>query len=277
MKKSLFVFIAVLLFQSQIFAQITEIFYAPVLIDNQTTTSPTKKQKIFQLHHRFSKIEEISDLYGIYGASNVRVGLDYGITDKLMIGFGTEKYSKMQELRYKYAILQQTEGKIPVSLSYFGNIVVQGGKKDLFGADYKFTNRMSYFNQLIIARQITSGIALQIAPSFSHFNKVDSIYENDAVGINVGGKVKIHNDISFIFEFNQGFWTKDMRYFQNEAKPGFAFGVELGTGTHAFEIFASTLDQITPQKIYNFNQNAVSDSDNKLGGFMFGFNLTARM
>jgi hypothetical protein len=280
MKKIHLVFVFAILFSGKIFAQdqspITEIFYGPVLIDNQTTTSPTKKQKIFQILHRFSDIKEISDLYGIYGASNVRVGMDYGITDKLMVGFGTEKYSKMQEFRYKYAILQQTPGKMPVSISYFGNTVIQGGKKEAFGTNYKFLDRLSFFHQLIIARQITKGIAVQIAPSYSHFNKVDtSTVQFDAFGINVGAQIKIHNDISFVCEYNQGFWINSTEHSQVAPKPSIALGIQIGTGTHAFQIFVTSFDQIIPQKSYTFNQNDFTDSNKR--GIMLGFNLSARL
>ena len=46
-----------------------------------------------QIQHRFSLIDNIHDIYGIYGAANTRIGLSYGITDRLMIGAGTTKDS----------------------------------------------------------------------------------------------------------------------------------------------------------------------------------------
>ena len=65
------------------------------------------------------------NLFGIYGSANTRIGLNYGITDRLMIGAGTTKDYKLQDIQWKYLILQQTEdNSMPVSLSYYGNIVV---------------------------------------------------------------------------------------------------------------------------------------------------------
>ena len=46
---------------------------------------------MLQIQHRFSLIETIHNLYGIYGSANTRIGLNYGITDRLMIGAGTTK------------------------------------------------------------------------------------------------------------------------------------------------------------------------------------------
>jgi hypothetical protein len=144
----------------------------------------------------------------------------------------------------------------------------------LFGDGYKFADRLSYFEQIIIARQISDRISVQVAPSFSHFNKVDSTFQNDAIGIHAGGKVRVHNDISIVAEYNQGFWMKDIRYYMNEPKPSVALGIEIGTGTHAFEVFATSYDQLTPQKCYNYNQNDFTSSSKR--GIMLGFNLTAR-
>ena len=42
-----------------------------------------------------------------------------------MIGAGTTKDYKLQDIHWKYLILQQTEdNSMPVSLSYYGNMVV---------------------------------------------------------------------------------------------------------------------------------------------------------
>ena len=64
-----------------------------MLIDNQTTIGPNAKAFDFTIHHRFGAIKEMSDLFGIYAASNIRLGINYGITEKISLGFGTEKYN----------------------------------------------------------------------------------------------------------------------------------------------------------------------------------------
>jgi len=48
------------------------------------------------------KIKDIKDLFGIYAASNIRLGLNYSLMDDLMIGFGTTKDQKLQDFRVKY-------------------------------------------------------------------------------------------------------------------------------------------------------------------------------
>ena len=70
-------------------------FETLTLIDNQTTMNPYKGSFTLAIQHRFSEISEIDDLYGIFGSANTRLGVSYGITDKIMIGFGTTRDSKL--------------------------------------------------------------------------------------------------------------------------------------------------------------------------------------
>jgi hypothetical protein len=276
---------------------VRDFFNGSLLIDNQTVVSPMKGGKHFLIHHRFSKIEKIDDIFGIYGASNIRIGLDYGITDRIMIGFGTEKYNMMQELHWKYAILKQTvSNSMPFSLSYFGNIVLDARKKEIVSPDtnYKFAHRLSYFHQIIIARKFGERIALQVAPSFSHFNQVEGtidlidsvttnpLYQNDVIGLTVGGKIKLFGEFSLLFEYDQSFWLKTIMHYQKLAQPNYGLGFDIGTGTHNFQIFVSTYDQIIPQKNFNYNSNELfykdkNDKNKQKTGLRIGFNLTAKL
>ena len=71
-------------------------FETLILIDNQTTTNPDKGQWNLEIQHRFSQIQDISDIYGIYGSANTRIGVTYGITDRFMLGLGTTRTYKLQ-------------------------------------------------------------------------------------------------------------------------------------------------------------------------------------
>ena len=103
-------------------------FEASTLIESQTVIGSSAKQLELIIHHRFGSVENgITDLFGIYAPSNIRMGLQYGISDKLTIGIGTEKDNKFQDLNAKYAVFQQTRsGSMPVSLSVHGNITIEG-------------------------------------------------------------------------------------------------------------------------------------------------------
>ncbi|MCB0688604.1 MAG: hypothetical protein KDC53_18830 [Saprospiraceae bacterium] len=252
-------------------------YEAVMLVDFPTTKTPAKGAFEIHIHHRFGTFGSgTGDLLGIYAPANIRMGLNYGITDRIAIGFGTEKNHKMQEFIFAYRLLNQTRsGKIPVAVMYYGNAVIDARAKEVFGVNYKGSNRLSYFNQLIVSRKFSSSFTLHTALSFSHFNAVDSLLEHDKIALHFGGRLKLWSDNSLVFEYTQPLKPNNFAEhveLTNPPKPGLSLGLELGTSTHAFEIFVSNYQEIIPQQNVSFNQNDFFD-----GGALIGFNITVRI
>jgi hypothetical protein len=253
------------------------------LIDNQTPVTPAKGALEMVIHHRFGNIKEnkFDDLFGIYSSSNIRMGFNYGITDRIMIGIGTEKDRKLQELHWKYAIMQQTRsGSVPFSLSYYGNIALDARDKSFFTStkiEYKYIHRLSYFSQFIFARKMSNVLSLQAAPTFIYFNSVDQKYSNYNVGLSAGGKIKVSQGLGVIFEYSQAYIESTYTDVNTNVemhfspKPNFGIGIEKGTATHCFQVFASNARSIINQ--YNMGMN---EDDFFSGGICFGFNITVR-
>ena len=256
-------------------------FGAEVLIENQTVATPYKGGLELQIQHRFSLIENYQNLFGIYGAANTRLGLNYGITDRLMIGAGTTKDYKLQDLQLKYLILQQNEdNSMPVSLSYYGNIVADLSKKEAFGPveRYKDIHRISYFNQLIVARKFNDAISLQVAPSVIYYNAVpqysnESRFQNLNFGLSAGGKATVVGSHSIILEYDQLLTKQGLSEQDNDKmpKPSLSVGWEISTATHTFQVFATNYSQIISQRNFLFNTNDFTNGD-----YLFGFNITVR-
>lgn len=247
-------------------------FGTGILIENQTIATPYKGGIELEIHHRFSPIENYHNLFGIYGSANTRIGLNYGITDKLMVGIGTTKDYQLQDIQWKYLILQQTEdNKMPVSLSYYGNIVADLRNIESFGpGEYKNIHRFSYFTQLIVARKINDMFSVQIAPSMAYFNAVptraDSTggYKNMSFGISAGMRANLFEGHSLILEYDQLLTKQDI---EKQPKPNLALGWEIGTATHTFQVFVTKYNQIISQRNLVFNSN---------GDYLVGFNITVR-
>jgi hypothetical protein len=242
-------------------------FETLTLVDAQTTASPYKGQLMLEIQHRFSQIEEIADLFGIYGSANTRIGMSYGITDKLMVAFGTTRKNMLQDLEWKYAILTQNS-KLPISLSYHGNAVLDARDQKYFGPeeDYKFAYRMSYLNELIVSSRVGEKVSLQVAPTFVWFNAVPEGYNNINASINAGARFQVLGFSSIILEYEQPLIDAD-----TDVYPNLAFGVEIGTSTHSFRVFASNYDYIVRNQSIAYNSNNPWDGD-----FRFGFNITIR-
>lgn len=249
-----------------------------VIVDAQTTKNIPQGGLEFQILHRFGKMNNgLTDLYGIYAPSNIKLGVGYGITNSLSVGFATEKNNKLQEFSLKYNILRQTNSNsVPVDVAYYGNFCIDARDTSSFGQNYAFKNRYSFFNSLIISRKFTNWLTVQVAGNYHHFNSVDSLTRHDMLSVHVGGKVKVSGSHAVIFEYNQpldvnvnGYHNYDL--FNEISKPGFSIGYEKGTGTHAFEVFLSNYENLNAQKNIHFNKNEFFK-----GEFVVGFNITVR-
>jgi hypothetical protein len=281
--KKIFIVLAIALFITPVFAQDSEggsnpvtTFVTSSLVDNQTVSGPYKGSLELGIQHRFSLIESIDNLFGIYGSANTRIGLNYGVTDRIMIGAGTTKDYKLQDIQWKYAILRQTEdGKMPISLSYYGNMVADLRDAENFGpeASFKEMHRLSYFTQLILAKNFAGKYSLQVAPSMSYFNSVPVYsdttgYKNMNFGLSVGGRANLFGNHSLIVEYDQLITKQDL---DEQPKPNLSLGWEINTGTHCFQVFAANYSNIINQYNLLYNKN-----DFTKGEFLFGFNITVR-
>ncbi len=257
------------------------IFETLTLIDNQTTFNPYKGALNLEIQHRFAQIKEISDIYGIFGSANTRIGLSFGITDKIMVGLGTTRSYMQQDLNWKYSILTQKTSGMPISLSYFGNAVLDARDSKYFGPEdeYKYIYRFSYLNQLIVASKIGEKIGIQVAPTFVYYNAVPEGYRNDNYSVDVGAKFQVFGFHSIILEYDQPLvqpqdMVDDAGNVEIEGKtiyPNLAFGVEIGTSTHSFRVFVSNYNNIVKNRSVAFNDRSIKEGD-----FQFGFNISIR-
>lgn len=251
-----------------------ETFTSGLLGEQQTIEVPYEDGLEFIIHHRFGQIKNLKDVFGLYAPSNIRLGFDYGFTEKMMAGFGYEKNNKLFEVHGKYKILQQTEeNEMPVSVGYYVNVAADLRDAEVFGENYGVMNRLSYFHQLIIARKFGDKLGVQFSPSYSHFNAVDSIYQHDHLGLSLGARYNFYNSMSIILNYTQPMPITMLRYYQtdNFPKANLGIGLEIATGTHCFQIFAGNYDKITPQKNLAYNSNGILE-----GEFRVGMNVLVR-
>jgi len=249
-----------------------------VLIDNQTTLSPPAKTLEMFIQHRFGLINQkgIHDLYGIYApGANIRLGLNYTPIKNLTLGYGLTKKNMYNDFQAKWVIVEQTRSnRIPVAVALYGNFAIDGRSNDAFGIEYKFSNRFSYFSQLIVSRKFSEWLSLEATASFAHFNMVAAGRNHDNIGVGLNGQIKFSPQSSIIFQYDvplkiQGISEQTAFTNLNSAKPNFGIGYQDETSGHSFQIYITTADGILPQDIYMNNHN-----DWTKGDFMIGFTIT---
>ncbi|NDP27722.1 MAG: hypothetical protein GZ087_09890 [Flavobacterium sp.] len=231
------------------------------LIENQTDRVYSKGTIEMVMNHRFGLVNGTNDLIGIWAPANIRIALTYAITDRITVGVGTTKDSRLQDFSLKVALLKQTvNGKMPVSISYYGNASLSALPKENF---YHTSDRWSFFNQIIIAKRLTKAISLQLAPSYSHYNVIDAPMNNDLFALEFGGRLKVNSSMSILLDVNQPFTSQEVA-----PKSGFSVGTEFSTVGHTFQIFISNYRGIINQQSNMFNQNEFFNGD-----FAIGFNI----
>lgn len=250
-------------------------FESGMLIDAQSAYIPDAKTLEMVLEHRFGTVGNgIDDLFGLYAPSNIRLGLNYSLTNNLQIGFGATKSRNLTDFRLKWMMLNQTRSNsVPISITFYGNFAIDGRGADIFGLNYKFMNRYSYFAQLIFAKKIDDVLSLQFGPSYSHINRVEAGLEHDKYALSFSGRVKVSMQSAIIFNFDTPLHiTKFQENKSADAfrpKANFSLGWEIATGTHVFQIFLAAADNLSPQ--YNMLTNT-----NEFGSktMVIGFTIT---
>lgn len=218
--------------------------------------------------HNFGLVSGgLDSFYGLDQGAVVRLGIDYGLTDRLSIGIGRTSEENTVDLRFKYNILQQmTSDKIPLSVAVKGDMGIATGKERRF--DYTLQERLNYFGALLFARKFNETFSFQVSPMVSHFNTVivessgqDLYHTHFAVGM--GGRLKLNNRNALIFEYIPVLGNRNSGT-RNHASLGF----EIDTGGHVFQMFFMSGEWFTEQHLI-----ARTDTDISALDFRFGFNI----
>ena len=244
------------------------------LIDNQTVMVPIKGSLEMDIQHRFGTVKNgKKDFWGLFAPSNIRLGLGYAPIENLFVGAGLTKDRMQVDFSAKYALFRQkVDNSMPVSVSWFSNMVIDAREKSNFRST---VHRFSYFNQLLIARKITTNFSAQVAPNFSWFNNVEAYVNKDGVinnkmenghfAFSLLGRYKVTEKSSVIAGYDQPL----TEHTTNNPHPNICFGFETTTSSHAFQVFAGNYYGLVPQSNNIFNQN-----DFTKGQFLIGFNIT---
>lgn len=248
---------------------VRDIFETGIILDQQTVVSPNARSFNFIIQHRFGLVQNgFEDLFGLYAPSNIRLAFDIGITDRIMVGIGTTKNDKLQDLNWKIALLRQTRsGNMPISVSYYGNVVLDARKKIEFGleSDYKFIHRLSFYHELIISRKFSEYFSMQVAPSVAYFNAVWSKYENIYYAVSGAARIKITDNMGINLGYQHPFTSAA------DNKPSLSGGIEIGTSTHAFQLFVTNYQHLSDQHNIQLNTYKLDK-----GEFLIGMNISVR-
>lgn len=241
-------------------------------IVNAHSIETVKKRTLdFRITHHFGDFAGdnggIHSFFGMDNAADIRIGLEYGITDRLTVGLGRSKVAELVDGFLKFRLLQQTtSNSMPVSLTLFANSGFTPAK-DVDNRYDKLANRFSYTWQLLLARKFSRKLSLQLIPSLNHRNLVTGEDENDLFSLGLGGRFKITKRFAVLADY---FYTfSDFRKDNNIYSAPLGVGIEIETGGHVFHVFFTNNAGIVEN---NFIPNTTSSWEK--GEFKLGFNIS---
>ncbi len=247
----------------------TSTFKGTRLINGQTVETKGKGALEFIFAHRFGPVN--SGVYNLFGLDQayVRIGLEYGLTDKLGVGIGRNSVDKTMDGYLRYKILRQSSGVInmPFTVTAFGIAALRTSPRTQDASyDIQLEDRMSYTGQLLIARKVNRNLSLQLMPSIVHKNTVDKTIEaNDQVALGFGGRLKVTRSVALTTEYYYRLNVQQGNPYYNPL----GFGVEIETGGHVFQLVMTNSRGLTERA---YLTETAGDFFN--GNIHLGFNIT---
>ncbi len=247
-------------------------FYANRLINGHSVELSPVGRLDLKFSHRMGRLNNGAyDLFGLDQAT-LRIGLEYGYNDWLMFGFGRSNVEKLYDGFFKIKFLRQSEGKknMPVTATFFSGMYINTLKwADPNRINY-FSSRISYANQLLVARKFNDRLSLQIMPTQVHHNLVAAANDkNDIFSIGFGGRYRIFNRMALTAEYyyllpNQ---IKSQLY-GTDVVNSFSLGFDIYTGKHVFQIMVTNSTTMVEKAFITQTTDTW-----KAGNLHIGFNI----
>lgn len=280
-KSIVFTLLVLVLSSTSVFAQlerkrvvqnpdVVQTFMAPRNINFYTVESLSPGELHYSIMHTFGEVKSgPGSLWGIDNGANVRFSFEYGITDRLSLGFGRSSLDRVYDFTSRVAVLRQKRNNsIPVSVSLIPLMGINTLSLDFLDEPYKFSERLNFSIVMPVARKFNDKLSLQFIPVYSHFNRVGpelnliSPNVNDYFGTGVGGRYKFTRSSAVTFQFIQPFSKAD------NLDPNLAIGIDIETGGHVFQMFFSTTRALSESYIIAGSNGNFFERE-----FRFGFNI----
>ncbi|MFN8339684.1 MAG: DUF5777 family beta-barrel protein [Saprospiraceae bacterium] len=224
----------------------------------------------FKISHRFNPLNNgFYDLFGLDGA-NIRLGFDYGINDRLMVGVGRSSFEKTYDGFVKYKFLRQSSGKkvMPITAALLLTSAINTLRWTNPDRENLFNSRLAYTTQLIVGRKFSESFSLQLSPTMVHRNLVATLAEkNDVFALGVGTRLKLSKRVAINGEYIYLLPDQVASNVQNSLSIGF----DIETGGHVFQLhFTNSRSMIEK----GFIAESTGKWNTSFDGIHFGFNVS---
>ncbi len=257
----------ILLLGQEEIARVRTVYSSQRVINGHSAEVLHKNNLSFDIGHRFGFLNGgVSSLWGLDDYANIRLGLQYGITEKLSVGVGRSRLDKVYDGFVKYQLLRQSRGSnaMPLTATIFaGGFIKTADLPEIVAAYDIYAHKMSYTTQLILSRQFYKKINIQVSPTYIHRNLVAAEADpNSAFALGVGGEIKLTRTIYLSGEY---YWQQEKIEDQFDS---FAVGVNFNNIAHQFQLFFGNSLSMNEYAFIKENNRSFFQGD-----IRFGFNI----
>jgi hypothetical protein len=250
------------------------------IVNLQSNELPGKGVLQYMILHRFGSFQNdfFHNFLGLHNAQ-VRLTLDYGVTDWLNVGIGQSSFNKMYDGFVKYRLLRQSTGKrnMPVSVTGFSSIFYTAQR---YSDDFprETSTRLSFVHELVVARKFSKRFSAEIVPTVVHYNLTERAdQDNDVFAIGLGGRYKLTNmhaiSVEYVhqlnpFQIQTGIDANGNAVFGN-SQNALSVGFDIETGGHVFQLFLTNSRGVSDPLVFT-----QTPGDWLAGDIHFGFNIS---
>jgi hypothetical protein len=249
----------------------TSTFKSTRVINSQSVETLSRGNLDFRISHRFGRINSGSYNFYELDEATIRLALEYGVSDRIMIGVGRSSFEKTADGFLKVKLLRQGDSvgsSSPFSVTWFSNVAYNSFRNGDPVVDRNSDYRFSYAHQLILARKFSSKLSIQLAPILIHRNlKERNESANDTYAIESGGRFKISKRTSVNFDYVYRLPRSRGPQYNNSL----SFGFDIDTGGHVFQLHLTNSQGMIEEMFVG----RTSGLWNK-GDIFYGFNISRR-
>ena len=279
-----FLFLAFnLLAQEEEDPYVYQTFKSYKIVDMSSTETIPARTLDIRIGHKFGDLAGAQGGWQTFGglenAADISIGAEYGITDNIGVGITRVKGSGVNSsLRqnmvgsFKYRFLRQKKAKgMPLTMTFYGVSTLSTQKKipdsGTIQEFNKFSHRMAYSAQLLIARKFGERFSLQVSPGYVYRNIVNFDDTNGIVFVAAAMRFQISKVFGLIADTNIPF--SPLRTRANGYYPSIGAGLEMETGGHIFQLNFTNSTGITETDYIPYTRSSW-----KSGQFRLAFTIS---
>jgi hypothetical protein len=216
-------------------------FHSTQLINLPTAETLARGEWQFEISHRFlPAVSEGEDAFwGLDGPVNMRLGLGYAPSDRVLVTLARSNLMDNWDLQVKLKALELEVGSVPILLA------VQGGaarSSDVPEPESGDVGKNQYYGQLILNTLLAERLALGAVPSYLHNVLLDGADPVGELYWGFYGQLFLTDVLSLTAEWTVGDNPEELAHDVG------SFGIDLETGGHFFKVFLSNSVRINPSQ-----------------------------